>query len=101
MDEPVVLTEVVETDSLAGVKDWRYYGRKALLILKWIAVFFFTSTLFAEVLFTFINPPVTPLMINRVIDQKLAGKKAKLHKKWVPIEKISPNMYRAVVASED
>jgi monofunctional biosynthetic peptidoglycan transglycosylase len=116
MDEPEVLHEAVVPDSnvlvenrrfnvknalIAFIKNWRYYGIEALIILKWTAVFFFASTLFVEVLFTFINPPVTPLMINRVIEQKLAGKKAKLHKKWMPIEKISPNMYQAVVASED
>ena len=86
---------------IALKKNWRNYGKKALVIMKWTAVFFFASTLFVEVLFTFINPPITPLMINRVIEQKLDGKKAKLHKKWMPIEKISPNMYQAVVASED
>ena len=116
MDEPEVIKEAVEADSLVVVKNWRYYGRKALIelkenwryyakkaliVLKWTAVFFFASTFIIEVLFTFINPPITPLMINRVIEQKMAGKKAKLHKKWIPIEKISPNMYRAVVASED
>jgi monofunctional glycosyltransferase len=101
MDEPEVLKEAVEAEGTVVVKDWRYYGRKALVILKWTAVFFFASTLFMEVLFSFINPPITPLMIHRVIEQKMAGKKARLHKKWMPIEKISPNMYRAVVASED
>jgi monofunctional biosynthetic peptidoglycan transglycosylase len=116
MDEPEVANQSVEADNPVVVKsrryfgrnalislknNWRSYGKKALVILKWTAVFFFASTLFVEVLFTFINPPVTPLMITRVIEQKLAGKKAKLHKKWMPIEKISPNMYQAVVASED
>ena len=116
MNEPEVINQAGKADSTVLVKNWRYYGRnaldvlkknwrnyakKALTILKWTAVFFFASTLFIEILFTFINPPITPLMINRVIEQKMAGKRAKLHKKWMPIEKISPNMYRAVVASED
>ena len=116
MDEPEVINEPVEADSAVVVKNlryyartaligmknnWRNYARKSLTILKWTVVFFFASTLFIEVLFTFINPPITPLMINRVFEQKMDGKKAKLHKKWMPIEKISPNMYQAVVASED
>jgi monofunctional biosynthetic peptidoglycan transglycosylase len=116
MDEPEVTNQAVEADIPIVEKNWRYYGRKALIelkknwryyakkvltIFKWTALFFFASTLFIEILFTFINPPITPLMINRVIEQKMAGKRAKLHKKWMPIEKISPNMYQAVVASED
>jgi len=116
MDEPEVVNQPSEADNPVEVKNrqyfgrkaliafknnWRHYGKKTLVIMKWTAVFFFASTLFVEVLFTFINPPITPLMITRVIEQKLAGKKARLHKKWMPIEKISPNMYQAVVASED
>jgi monofunctional glycosyltransferase len=101
MNGPEIMPDVAVADSTPVVKNWRYYGRKALIILKWTAVFFFGSTLFMEVLFTFINPPVTPLMITRVFEQKMNGKKAKLHKKWMPIEKISPYMARAVVASED
>jgi monofunctional biosynthetic peptidoglycan transglycosylase len=116
MDEPEVTNPVAEADNTIAEKKWRYYGKKALnawkenwryyarvalTVLKWTAVYFFASTIFIEIIFTFINPPVTPLMITRVIEQKMAGKKAKLHKKWMPIEKISPNMYQAVVASED
>jgi monofunctional glycosyltransferase len=116
MDEPEVVKEAVEADSTIVEKyrryyvrkalevlkkNWRQYAKKALTILKWTAVFFFGSTLFVEVLFTFLNPPVTPLMISRVAEQKMAGRRARLHKKWMPIEKISPNMYQAVVASED
>jgi monofunctional glycosyltransferase len=80
---------------------WKKWAGRGLFYLKWIAIFFFGSTLLVEILFTFINPPVTPLMIQRVIEQKLDGKKAKLDKKWMPIEKISPSMAKAVVASED
>jgi monofunctional biosynthetic peptidoglycan transglycosylase len=101
MNGPEIMPDAAVADSTLVVKNWRYYGRKALIILKWTAVFFFGSTLFMEVLFTFINPPITPLMITRVFEQKMNGKKAKLHKKWMPIEKISPYMARAVVASED
>ncbi len=101
MDEPDVSPPFIEAENPIVVKDWRYYSRKILVALKWTVLFFFASTLFAEVIFTFINPPVTPLMLHRVIEQKLNGKKARLHKKWMPLEKISPNMVRAVVASED
>jgi monofunctional biosynthetic peptidoglycan transglycosylase len=69
--------------------------------IKWIAIAYVLITVLAVILFRFVNPPVTPLMIFRKIHNTSAGKKAALMKKWVPIEKISPNMIQAVVASED
>lgn len=75
--------------------------KRALMILKWIAIGFFGSTLLTELLFTFINPPLTPLMVKRLIEQKLDGKSARLEKIWMPIEEISAHMIQAVVASED
>ena len=101
MDEPEIIDQAAEAESINVKKNWRYYSRKVLIVLKWTAVFFFTSTLFVEILYTFINPPLTPLMVTRMVEQKMAGKKVKLHKKWMPLEKISTNMARAVVASED
>jgi len=101
MDEPEIINQAAEADSNTVEKNWRYYAGKVLIVLKWAVIGFFASTLFMVIIFTFINPPITPLMIHRVVEQKLDGKKAKLHKKWMPLEKISPNMARAVVASED
>jgi monofunctional biosynthetic peptidoglycan transglycosylase len=75
--------------------------KKALTILKWIAIAYLSFTLFLVILFSFVNPPVTPLMIKRVIEQKAEGKKVMLKKKWMPLKKISPYMVKAVVASED
>jgi monofunctional biosynthetic peptidoglycan transglycosylase len=99
-DKPVTI-ESGDSEVPRKAKDLRYYGRKSLVWLKWAVLIFFGSTLFIEIIFTFINPPVTPLMIHRVIEQKLDGRKARLRKKWMPIEKISPYMAKAVVASED
>ena len=101
MDEDLIINPANQAEAPVEKKNWRFYLKKVLIILKLVLLFFLGSTLFVEVLFTFINPPVTPLMIKRVIEQKMAGKRAHLHKKWMPIEKISPNMFRAVVASED
>lgn len=101
MDEDLISNPVNEAEAPVEKWKWRFYLRKVLIILKLVILFFLGSTLLVEVLFTFINPPVTPLMIKRVIEQKLDGKKARLRKKWMPIEKISPQMVKAVVASED
>jgi monofunctional biosynthetic peptidoglycan transglycosylase len=43
----------------------------------------------------------TPLIGIRTINQVYAEKKIVLNKDWVPIEEISPHLYRAVIASED
>lgn len=47
------------------------------------------------VLFRFVPPPFTPLMVERW----LAG--GSLTRRWVPLADISPNLVRAVIASED
>jgi monofunctional biosynthetic peptidoglycan transglycosylase len=53
------------------------------------------------VLFKFVPIPFTPLMITRHIENKIDGKENYFHHDWVPIEKISPNLQKAVIASED
>jgi len=47
------------------------------------------------VLYRFVPPPITILMVERMIQGR------GLDHRWVPIERISPAMTRAVVASED
>lgn len=53
------------------------------------------------IIYRFVPPPVTILMLQRVAEQKLDGEEARLRKHWVPIEKISPELVRAVIAAED
>ena len=78
-------------DKLAIV--WKYIKRGLL--------FFFISTISVTILYRFINPPCTLLMVIRVFEQWADGKDSKMTKKWKDIEVISPNMATAVVASED
>jgi len=73
----------------------------ALKILKYAVIGFFGSTILSVVLFSFINPPVTPLMVKRAFVKKSDGKRAGIHKEWVSFREISPHMINAVVASED
>lgn len=51
--------------------------------------------------YRFINPPITLLMITRNIERKANGKNFKTDKKWVNFESISVNMKRAAVSAED
>jgi len=73
----------------------------AFKILKYLVIGFFGSTIFTVVLFSFINPPITPLMVKRAFVKKSDGKRAGIHKEWVSFREISPHMINAVVASED
>lgn len=72
-----------------------------LKIAKRLLVFFFCSTLLAVVALKFMPVYYTPLMFIRVFEQIANGEKVKLKHHWVPMEKISSSMPRAVVASED
>ncbi|WP_339888842.1 monofunctional biosynthetic peptidoglycan transglycosylase [uncultured Flavobacterium sp.] len=58
-------------------------------------------SLFLVLLFKFVPVPFTPLMAIRAIEQKMEGKEMRSSHDWVPIEEISPNLQKAVIASED
>ena len=69
--------------------------------MKWIVVAFFASTILSVVALRFFPVYFTPLMFIRCYEQVADGKDLKLSHHWVPLEKISPNFPRAVIASED
>ena len=69
--------------------------------LKYLTIVFFVSSIFFAILYKYVNPPVTPLMIIRLGEQAWSGKPLALKKEWAGIDKISPNLSLAVVASED
>ena len=69
--------------------------------LKWIVVAFFASTILSVVALRFFPVFFTPLMFIRCYQQIEEGKSLKLSHHWVPLEKISPNLPKAVMASED
>ena len=61
---------------------WVALSLVLVLILKYVPVYY------------------TPLMIRRAVEYRDDGK-YEFHRKWVPLERISPNMMKAVIASED
>lgn len=75
----------------AGRHWWRPWIRRIALAL----LILFGAVLASIVLFRFVNPPITTVMIA----EKLSGETLK--RRWVPLEKISPNLRLAVIASED
>lgn len=70
------------------------------LILK-ILIGFFAISLIMVILFRFIPIPITPLMVSRCSDQLFSDEAMILSHDWEPLENISPNLQKAVVASED
>ena len=70
-------------------------------IVKILIIVFFSSSIFFTVLFKWVNPPLTPLMVIRLFDQMGEGKELKMSKDWVSLDEISKNMPIAVMASED
>lgn len=70
-------------------------------IFLWVVILYFGSSIFFVVTYRFINPPMTPLMVIRVVQQATGGQTIKLKKSWVSLSKISLNLPLAVVASED
>ena len=66
-----------------------------------VFLWFFGLSLFFVVLFKFVPVLFTPLMVIRAIENKMAGKEIYFSHDWEPIEDISVNLQKAVIASED
>jgi len=75
--------------------------RLLLRVVKLIAIVFVAASLFGVLLFKFVNPPFTWLMIQRGFERKADGKDWKIDKKWVDFDQIADPMKRAAVAAED
>jgi monofunctional biosynthetic peptidoglycan transglycosylase len=75
-------------------------GKLKRFLVK-VMLWFFGISIFLVVLFKFVPVPFTPLMIIRIIENKTSGKEIYFGHDWVPIEHISNNLQKAVIASED
>lgn len=75
--------------------------KKILRFLWKVAICFFVVSTFFVVLFKFVPVPFTPLMGIRALEQKEDGQEMTCSHDWVPLEEISPNLQKAVIASED
>ncbi|GAA4330422.1 monofunctional biosynthetic peptidoglycan transglycosylase [Mucilaginibacter gynuensis] len=75
--------------------------RLLLRVIKLAVIIFVGASLFGVLLFRFVNPPFTLLMIERGFERKADGKDWKIDKDWVSFEQIADPMKRAAVAGED
>lgn len=69
----------------------------AAKVLLWFVLF----SVIWVIAYRFINPPITPLMVQRNLERKANDKPAKADRRWVNFEDISDNMKRAAVSAED
>jgi monofunctional glycosyltransferase len=76
-------------------------GRLLWRVILWVTIGFFGSSLLIVVVYNFVNPPFTPLMVIRLMDPSNKSQAYRLKQEWVPLDRISPNLQLAVVASED
>jgi monofunctional biosynthetic peptidoglycan transglycosylase len=93
-------TPIKKTTAKKPVKK-RTTGQKIIRFF-WLLFLWFNIISFSVVLlFKFVPVPFTPLMGVRALEHKSAGKDMTCSHDWVPIEEISLNLQKAVIASED
>ena len=79
----------------------RTTGQKILRFF-WLLFLWFNIISFSVVLlFKFVPVPFTPLMGIRALEHKKENKEMTCSHDWVPIDEISLNLQKAVIASED
>ena len=74
---------------------------KIWVFFKKAVLYFFAISILLVIVFKWLPVPFTPLMLTRAVEQKLDGKEMTCSHDWVPLEEISPNLQKAVIASED
>ncbi len=72
-------------------------ARYFLKVMLW----FFGVTIFWVLLYKFMNPPITFLMVERGFERKADGKEWKLEKEWRDFDELSFNLKKAALAGED
>ncbi len=74
-----------------GFRRGRLIGRLLLVLIAVLVV----GPVFAVIVYRFVPPPITILMIERSVEGQ------GLDHRWRPLSEISPNLPRAAIASED
>lgn len=75
--------------------------KKIQLILRWIVLLFFGSTILTVIIYRWVPVYVTPLMLIRCCQQVGRSEVIRLKHHWVPLDEMSIYMPVAVIASED
>ena len=75
--------------------------RKIIDFIKKIIIVFIVFSVFSVILFRWISVPITPLMLFRNSKYWVQGKKAPFAHQWISLTKMSANLPKAVIVSED
>jgi monofunctional biosynthetic peptidoglycan transglycosylase len=86
---------ILDPELAPAGRDYRDLFRRAVRVAVLAFCGWFIAVLLLIVAFRFINPPFSMLMAL----QWTTG--TPIHKQWTPIERISPNLTRAVIVAED
>jgi len=78
----------------------KWYKRLAFTVLR-TAILFFTLSFLWVLIYKWVNPPFTYLMLKRKLEAVFLGKSNKIKYQFVPYDRISSNLKMAVIASED
>ncbi len=70
-------------------------------LLKKIVLYFVAVTVAWVLIYRFVNPPITWLMVQRSMERQADGKSWKLEKEWRNFDELSNNLKKAALAGED
>jgi monofunctional biosynthetic peptidoglycan transglycosylase len=74
------------------------------LVLRWcarLALAFLVVSFALVTLYHWVNPPLTPLMLIRIVEGALGGEIVGIDRRWVELREVSPVLLRSVIAAED
>ncbi|MGQ0673032.1 MAG: monofunctional biosynthetic peptidoglycan transglycosylase [Hyphomicrobium sp.] len=92
---PVDAPQTIDDSGIGDGFDWRHAARRTLRVAAYAVGGYVALILVLMVAYRFVNPPASTLMVY----EGLFGAGAR--QTWVPLEKISPHLVRAVVVAED
>jgi monofunctional biosynthetic peptidoglycan transglycosylase len=94
------ITQKKSTKKPIKKKSSSFMSKLSRFLFK-VFLWFLGISVFFVLLFKFVPVPFTPLMVIRAIENKTASKEMVCSHDWEPIENISINLQKAVIASED
>jgi len=74
---------------------------KVLTFVKKAILIFLVSSISVTILYRFVNPFFTPLMVIRACEQMVHGDKIRIRNTWVNMDEMSPFFPKAALAAED
>ncbi len=84
-----------------GTTKWRHYRDVAWNWIKKAVLLFFVSSIGITILYRYVDPFVTPLMVLRTLEQVVGKDKMRWKNDWEDMEKMSPFVPKAAIAAED